>query len=130
MAENKTKKTDMSVKAFLSQVGDAQRLKDVTGEEPKMWGDSIVGFGEYRYTYESGRSGDWFLVGFSPRKQNLVLYLIAGIHRFPSLLEKLGKYKTGQSCLYLKGLRDIDLDILGQLIRQSYDYLKNAPSGQ
>ncbi len=94
-------------------------MKEITGEEPTLWGDSIVGFGRYHYTYESGREGDWFLTGFSPRKQNLTLYIMAGFDDYDDLMNKLGKYKTGKSCLYVKKLQDIDLPILKQLIKQS-----------
>jgi len=125
----KTRYTGKSVKQFLNAVTDKQRredcytvlnlMKEITGEEPTLWGDSIVGFGRYHYTYESGREGDWFLTGFSPRKQNLTLYIMAGFDDYDDLMNKLGKYKTGKSCLYVKKLQDIDLPILKQLIKQS-----------
>lgn len=84
-----------------------------------MWGDSIVGFGSYHYKYESGREGDWFLTGFSPRKQNLTLYITSNFSRYEELMAKLGKYKTSKSCLYIKRLADLDLNILQELIIQS-----------
>jgi hypothetical protein len=84
-----------------------------------MWGSSIIGFGSYHYKYESGREGDWFLTGFSPRKQNLTLYIMAGFAQYDELMKKLGKYKTGKSCLYVKSLADIDLATLKTLIQQS-----------
>lgn len=125
----KTRSTGKSVKQFLNAVTDKQRradcytvlncMKEITGEEPTLWGDSIVGFGRYHYTYESGREGDWFLTGFSPRKQNLTLYIMAGFDDYDDLMNKLGKYKTGKSCLYVKKLQDIGLPILKQLIKQS-----------
>ncbi len=125
----KTRYTGKSVKQFLNAVTDKQRredcytvlnlMKEITGEEPTLWGDSIVGFGRYHYTYKSGREGDWFLTGFSPRKQNLTLYIMAGFDDYDDLMNKLGKYKTGKSCLYVKKLQDIDLPILKQLIKQS-----------
>ena len=112
MAELKTKPTKDSVKKFLSQIQDEKRRKDceiivkmmsdVTGAKPVMWGSSIVGFGRYRYKYESGREGEWMITGFSPRKNDLTLYLIGCAYAFPKLIERLGKYKTGKSCLYIK----------------------------
>ncbi len=88
-----------------------------------MWGDSIVGFGNYHYRYASGREGEWFLTGFSPRKQNLTLYIISGFDGYSSLLENLGKYTTGVSCLYIKKLEDVDLKTLRELVRQSVDHM-------
>ena len=134
MAELKTKQTDRSVEEFINGISDEKTRNDcytvlklmqkVTGEKPKMWGSSIVGFGNYHYKYESGREGDWFLVGFSPRKQNLTLYLMYGLERLENLLKKLGKYKTGKSCLYIKSLADIDQSILKELIKQSVDSIR------
>ena len=129
MAELKTKKNTASVEKFLNNVADEQRRKDcfslvdimkgATKAEPAMWGTSIVGFGHRRYKYESGRELEWFLVGFSPRKQDLTLYIMGGLERYPSLMKKLGKHKTGKSCLYIKKLEDVDLTTLKQLIKQS-----------
>jgi len=129
MAELKTKATDESVTAFLNKVSDKGRrddcfavleiMKKVTGEEPKMWGSSIVGFGRYHYKYESGREGEWMITGFSPRKGDLTLYIMPGFDAFPDLMKKLGKFKTGKSCLYLKKLEDIDRGVLRQLVKQS-----------
>ena len=124
----KTAKNDKSVSEFLSQVetgrqSDCQQLVDImqtiTGHEPAMWGGSIVGFGSYHYKYESGREGDWFESGFSPRKQNLTIYIMSGLDNAPELLGKLGPYKTGKSCLYIKRLDDIHLPTLKKLIKQS-----------
>jgi hypothetical protein len=98
-------------------------MGQVTGFEPAMWGDSIVGFGSYRYKYASGREGEWPLVGFSPRKQNLTLYIMSGFTRYDSLVENLGKYKSGKSCLYIKKLEDVDRVSLEELIRQSVAYM-------
>jgi hypothetical protein len=98
-------------------------MKQVTRKKPKMWGPSIVGFGEYHYRYESGHEGDSFLAGFSPRKQNLTLYIMAGFTRYDGLMKKLGKYKTGKSCLYIKKLDDIDLSVLGELITLSVQHV-------
>ena len=133
MAELKTKKTDDSVEAFLNSLEHDKRredafkvlelMKEVTGEEPKMWGGSIVGFGDYHYKYESGREGDWFLTGFSPRKQNLSLYIMAGFDKYDDLLSKLGKYKTGKSCLYINKLEDVDLPTLKQLVKKSANHV-------
>lgn len=129
MAELKTKPTNEDVHAFINSIADEQRRQDsqailalmqeATGAEPQMWGDSIVGFGHYHYKYASGREGDWFLTGFAPRKQNLTLYIMAGFEQYDTLLARLGKHKTGKSCLYLKRLADVDCDILRELVRQS-----------
>ena len=134
MAELKTKLNDGSVGDFISSIEDPVRRADclkitdlmqkLTGEPPRMWGDSMVGFGTYHYKYASGREGDWFLVGFSPRKQNLTLYLMSGFKQTELLLMKLGRYKTGKSCLYIKTLDDIDLDVLKEMILASIKSLK------
>ena len=125
----KTRKTDASVEAFLAGVGDEGKRADsreivalmrrVTGEPPKLWGTSIVGFGSYHYVYASGQEGDWPLTGFSPRKQALTLYIMSGFYGEEPLLKKLGKYKTGKACLYVKKLEDIDLGVLRKLIEKS-----------
>jgi hypothetical protein len=99
-------------------------MGEITKAKPKMWGSSMVGFGTYHYKYASGREGDWFLTGFSPRKQNLTLYLMAGFGRYDGLMKKLGKYKTGKSCLYVKTLDDIDPSTLKSLIRESVRYMR------
>jgi hypothetical protein len=129
MAELKTKETDASVVAFLERIADEARRQDctaliplmrrVTGAEPRMWGATIVGFGSYHYRYQSGREGDWFLTGFSPRKNDLTLYLMAGFEPFPELLARLGRARTGKSCLYVKRLTDLDPAVLEELIRAS-----------
>lgn len=129
MAELKTQRNAQSVAAFLEKVLDEQRrvdsfallkmMKEITGREAEMWGDSIVGFGHVHYKYESGREGDWFAVGFSPRKQNLTLYMTMGFSRFEELLGKLGKHKTGKSCLYIQKLSDINQDVLREMITLS-----------
>jgi len=135
MAENKTKPTAKSVPEFLNQISDLNRREDclaisgmmerLSGSQPKMWGDSIVGFGDYRYKYASGREGDWFLVGFSPRKQNLSIYIMGYLEFYSDILEGLGKFKHGKGCLYIKKLEDIDLDVLETLITTSIKRLKN-----
>ncbi len=98
-------------------------MKQITKAEPQMWGTSMVGFGTYHYKYESGREGDWFVAGFSPGKQNLTLYIMAGFSRYDQLLSKLGKFKTGKSCLYLNKIADVDLPTLKELIKQSVAYV-------
>lgn len=135
MAEIKTKLNDASVEAFLNSVTEGKKREDsfkileimsrITGEEPKMWGTSIIGFGSYHYKYESGREGDWFLAGFSPRKQNLTLYIMAGFRRYEELMKKLGKYKTGKACLYIKKLEDIHQGVLEELIKESCEHMRS-----
>lgn len=134
MAELKTKKNNASVTAFIKQVADDQRRKDakalltifkeITGKRPKMWGDSIVGYDEYHYEYASGRTGDWPMAGFSPRKSSLTIYIMPGVKKYPDLLKKLGPHKTGSSCLYLKKLEDIDMKVLKQIIKKGYTDMK------
>lgn len=129
MAENKTRPGKQSVAQFLNAIEDTQRRKDAkkvaammrkaTGKRATLWGTSIVGFGKYHYKYASGREGDWALVGFSPRKQNLVVYIMPGFSEFPQLMKKLGKFKTGKSCLYLNKLDDVDEGVLEMLIERS-----------
>ncbi len=133
MAENKTKPTQASVGAFLEALSDEQkkkdcfllleRIKDITGEKPVLWGPSIIGFGSYHYKYDTGREGDMILTGFSPRAQNISIYIMAGFERYPQLMKKLGKYRTGKSCLYVKRLSDIDLDVLMDLVSASYEHM-------
>lgn len=129
MAELKTQKNKASVTEFLNNVENEKRRKDskevlkimkeITGEQPAMWGPSIIGFGSYHYKYASGQEGDWFKVGFSPRKNALTLYIMTGFGRYAELMGKLGKYKTGKSCLYINKLEDVDMDILRELIQES-----------
>ena len=129
MAERKTQQTTASVESFLKGVKDEGRRQDcfrvleimkaATKSEPVMWGTSIVGFGRHNYKYESGTTGEWFLVGFSPRKQDLTLYLMSGLERYKDLLKNLGKHKTGRACLYIKRLEDVDQSALKTLIKQS-----------
>jgi hypothetical protein len=125
----KTRQNAASVPQFIGSVKDAERRADcrtllklmeaATGLKPKMWGTSIVGFGTQTYRVSSGKEGEWFLIGFSPRKQDLTLYITTGVKRYPTLLHKLGKHKTGVSCLYLKRLADVDLTVLEELIAVS-----------
>lgn len=129
MAELKTKPTEESPSNFLKGIQDDQErqdcltllslMEDITGKKPKMWGTSIIGFGNYHYKYASGREGDYFVTGFSPRKQNLTIYIMLGFSRYKELMSRLGNYKTGKSCLYIKKLDDIDRDLLQELISQS-----------
>lgn len=134
MAENKTKPVKASVKAFIDSIEDeskrndcrkiAKLFADALGEKPVMWGDSIVGFGNYHYKYESGREGDFFLAGFSPRAQNITLYIMPGYGFMPELRKKLGKVKEGKGCIYLKRLEDVDLDALKKLTVESAKYMR------
>lgn len=134
MAKLKTQPNDASIENFLDTIEDAQKREDsfrilemmrtLTGDRGKMWGSSIVGFGHYHYKYASGREGDWFQVGFSPRKQAITLYIMDGFGNYESHLAKIGKYKTGKSCLYIKRLSDIDEQVLRQLIADSLAYFK------
>ena len=129
MSDLKTKKNEASVEGFLKSVDSKKRredsfvvldlMKEVTGEEPVMWGTSIVGFGNYHYKYASGREGNWMKVGFSPRKKNMTLYIMDGFGSYNSLLQNLGKYSTGKSCLYINKLEDVDQEVLKELVRQS-----------
>ena len=140
MAELKTKPTDESVTEFLDSVKNDKKRQDsykilelmqeVTGERPKMWGKSIIGFGTYQYKYASGREGEWFLVGFSPRVQALTLYIMSGFDSYDNLLQKLGKYKIGKACLYVNKLEDVDQDVLKKLVAESVEHMKksNHPS--
>jgi len=133
MSDLRTRPNDQSVEAFLNSVSDAKKreasykimelMEEVTQEEPKMWGDSIVGFGSYHYKYKSGREGDWFLTGFSPRKQNLTLYIMSGFQEYNEYLAQLGKFTTGKSCLYVKKIEDINLEVLKKLVKDSVDHM-------
>jgi len=126
LAELKTRQNDASVSTFLGAIEDKQRRADArkisammraaTGSRAKMWGTAIVGFGSYHYKYASGREGDWHLVGFSPRKENLTLYIMSGFGGFEKLMAKLGRYKTGRSCLYIRRLGDVDEAVRRKLI--------------
>jgi len=130
-ADLKTKPTKVSVTAFINGVENETRKRDakailammkkITGEKPKMWGPSIVGFGEYHYKYETGREGDTLNVGFSPRKANMVMYVMGSVKDNDPLMARLGKYKTGRACLYVNKLEDVDTGVLEKLIKKSYD---------
>lgn len=134
MAENKTQATGASVTTFINSIDDKQSRADVrkvaammrkaTGKRAKMWGPSIVGYGTYHYKYASGREGDFLMTGFSPRKQALTVYIIPGFTHFESLMDKLGRHKTGKSCLYIKRLSDVDERVLEQLINRSVKHIR------
>jgi len=134
MAELKTKVSKASVEKFLNSIKDEQKrqdsfkilemMKKITKEDPKMWGPSIVGFGSYHYKYASGHEGDMCIAGFSPRKEALTIYILPGFEEYDSLMKKLGKYKTGKSCLYIKKLADVDIKVLTKLIIQSVKYMQ------
>ena len=132
-AKNKTTENKASVDDFLNSVKDEQKKSDcfelrqmmerITNKSAKMWGGSIVGFDVYHYKYDSGREGDFMKVGFSPRAQNLTVYIMPGFERYSELMDKLGKHKTGKSCLYIKKLDDVDRGVLEELVQGSYDYM-------
>lgn len=136
MAENKTQRNDGDVLAYLESVSNVRRREDslvmlkmmeeVTGEPAEMWGTSIVGFGSYHYRYESGREGDMMLTGFAPRKASLSLYIMGGHERYAALMARLGKHRTGSSCVYINKLADVDLDVLRELIAESVEYMRGA----
>ena len=129
MSELKTQQTNQSVDEFLLTIPDEQKRRDcatllelmqeATGSKPVMWSSGIVGFGTYRYRYANGRSGEWLLTGFAPRKQNITLYIMAGFEQYNDLMQRLGTYKTGKSCLYIKRLADVDVAVLKQLVVES-----------
>jgi len=139
MAELKTQPTDESVTAFLNSVSNEKRREDsfkvlalmseITGEEPIMWGSSIIGFGCYQYKYASGRPGEWFVTGFAPRKQALTLYIMSGFSEYDELLAKLGKHTTGKACLYIKKIEDVYMDVLRELIEKSVEHVATTNNG-
>ena len=134
MTELKTKPSNKSVTEFLNNVENQRKrddsfkilkiMREITQEEPVLWGDSIVGFGSYHYKYKSGREADWLQIGFSPRKQSLTVYIMDGFEKYDELLTQLGKYKTGKSCLYINKLEDVNLTVLKELISESIKYVK------
>lgn len=136
MTRLKTVKSDQSVESFLDSIEPEKRRQDglrllalmtqATGMQPRMWGDSIVGFGEYRYKYASGREGNSMITGFSPRKRSLVVYIVPGFARFRRIMRGLGKFTTGKSCLYLNSLDEVDTDRLRELIVRSVQYMRNS----
>ncbi|MDZ7846423.1 MAG: DUF1801 domain-containing protein [Owenweeksia sp.] len=138
MATLKTQKNDADPIAFINQIQQEQKRKDahtilemmqeVTDAPPEMWGDSIIGFGSYHYRYKSGREGDWFLTGFSPRKTSLSLYIMGGFKPRAALLEKLGKHKNSKACLYINKLADVNLKVLRELITDSVNQMRAKDS--
>ena len=134
MAEAKTKPTNASVEKFLNQIPDearredcfkiAKMMEEITGCKPKMWGPSIVGFDTYHYKYASGHEGDWPIAAFSPRKQDLTIYVMPGFRKYRELMQQLGKHRTGKSCLYIKRLSDVHVPTLKKIIRQSVKEMK------
>ena len=140
MAEQKTKPTNQSVTEFLNKISEPERradcfavakiMEEISGEKPKMWGPSIVGFGVYRYKYASGREGDWPTMGFSPRKKDLTLYIMMGFQKHADLMEKLGKHSHSKSCLYIKRLSDVHIPTLKKLIKIGLKDLKAYTKSQ
>jgi hypothetical protein len=134
MSDVKTVPTKTSPRDFIATVTHATRRKDaealvemmgrITGWEPRMWGPAIIGFGEYHYKYDSGREGDFMRTGFSPRKQNMVVYIMPGYSNYDEILGRLGKHKLGKSCLYINKLADVDLTVLEELIRAGLDDMR------
>ena len=139
MADNKTKPTKLSVTAFIDALTDQTKRADAkslvklmqsaTGEKPKMWGPSIIGFGSYHYTYDSGREGNMPVAGFSPRKAATVLYIVTGFSGAEALLAKLGKHTTGKGCLYIKKLADVDQKVLEALVVKSVAARRSRHAG-
>ncbi len=134
MAELKTRRTRQNVTDFLNAIPEEGKRRDafaicammeaITGDKPTMWGSSIVGFGSYHYVYASGREEDWPVLGFSPRKESLTLYLSSGFKNYGELLDKLGRHKTGKVCLYIKKLADVDLSVLKEMLAQSVESMQ------
>ena len=135
MAENKTQPTAQVVSEFIATVEPHRKRDDagaldvlfrkITGWPPRMWGPSIIGYGQYHYIYDSGREGDFLATGFSPRKANLVIYIMPGYADFSDILGRLGKHKLGKSCLYINKLADVDIEVLGELVRAGLDDLSS-----
>ncbi len=135
MSNLKTQRTDSSVEDFLESVDNEEKradclrilelMKKVTGEDPQMWGPGIIGFGSYHFKYDSGREGDWFITGFAPRKKEITLYILAGFAEHDDLMQKLGKYRIGKGCLFLKRIDDIDLSVLNELVERSVAYMRS-----
>lgn len=140
MGELKTRPTDRDVTEFLNGIEDEEKRRDcftladlmqrITGDKAEMWGESMIGFGRYKYRYASGQTGEWFKTGFAPRKGSLTIYIMAYLENFPQIMERLGKYKTGKSCIYIKRLADIDTQVLDELIGQSLKNLMSAVENQ
>lgn len=135
MSDLKTKPNSKDVDTLIANIEkegkreDSKKIleimREITGRMPVMWGDSMIGFGSYHYKYDSGREGDWFITGFSPRKQNISIYIMSGFSDYEKLLKQLGKHKTGKSCLYINKLEDIDQDILREMITRSIEFMES-----
>lgn len=135
MASLKSQPYERNIPQFLATVADEQKredcftlldlMKKATGEPPQYWHNNMVGFGQYHYRYASGHEGNWFLTGFSPRKKNLTIYIMSGFEHYQELMERLGTYKTGTSCLYVNRLNDIDLKVLETVVKKSVIYLRD-----
>jgi hypothetical protein len=140
VAEPKTKRTNASVEDFLNGVADERKrqdsfvlvdlMREITGSEPSMWGDSIFGFGGYRYTNSTGKEYEWPVTGFSPRKQSLTVYIMSGFEQYDELLGRLGKHSTGKACLYIKRLSDVDMAVLRELIDLSVAHMTRTNATQ
>lgn len=140
MAELKTKANKASVAGFLNSIADKQKradckaiakmMRDATRKRAKMWGTAIVGYDKYDYKYASGRSGTFMITGFSPRAQNIAVYIMPGFKKFAGLMNKLGKHKTGKSCLYIKRLDDVDEKVLFRLIKESVNEMRRKYPGK
>lgn len=136
MPENKTKPTTVSVDDFLAGIADVGRRRDaetvrammerISGEPAVMWGPTMVGFGRYRYKYASGHGGTYFRIGFSPRAKELVVYIMSGFPRHQPLMDRLGKYRSAKSCLYIKRLADVDEAVLADLISEALEFMRSA----
>lgn len=134
--QNKTKATEASVEDFIAQIEHPKRRRDsytlleimkrLSGEEPKLWGPSIIGFGQYHYKYDSGREGDFMRTGFAPRKANMVVYIMPGYRNYGEQLARLGKHKIGKSCLYLTDLEQVDINVLEEIIADSLEYMRET----
>lgn len=141
MSEPRTRPTDTDPRQVIAAIEHDRRrtdaltvlelMEEVTGEPPVMWGESIIGYGRYRMTYANGREADWMLVGFAPRKTKLVLYIMSGFDAYDDLLTRLGKHKTGASCLYINKLADVNMDVLRELVAASVAHMRATnPSGE
>lgn len=141
MSDPKTRPNDVDPRTYIAAIEHDRRrseamtvlelMEEITGEPPVMWGESIIGFGSYRMKYADGREADWMLTGFAPRKTKLVLYIQSGFEAYGATLSRLGKHKTGASCLYINKLADVDMDVLRELVRASVDHMRatNPPGG-
>jgi hypothetical protein len=134
MSDLKTRPTDASVAEFIGAIADErvraecnalnELMREITGEEPRLWMNNTIGFGTYHYRYSSGQEGDWYLTGFAPRKGKLTIYVMTGFPQHEELMARLGRHTIGKSCLYLRSLDDVDLRVLGELIRRSYEQMR------